>query len=242
MDIDQAKREVRERIWALLEREKAVREPGVHGRIPDFVGAEQAAGLLATLPAWQPVQVIKSNPDRAQLPARARALNEGKLVYMAVPRLADEKPFYELDPAVLTVPSTEAARSKVAETLVPKVGLDQMRPIDLVLCGTVAVNRDGTRLGKGAGYSDIEFALAQEAGLLSPETILVTTVHPLQVVDEPLPEMEHDFHVDYIVTPDEIIACRRRPRPSGLAWDQLSERQVEAIPALRSWRPRSQRP
>ncbi|RAY10671.1 5-formyltetrahydrofolate cyclo-ligase [Actinomadura craniellae] len=239
MDVDQAKQEARERMWALLEREKVVHELGVHGHIPDFVGSEQAAELLTTLPAWQSARVVKSNPDRAQLPVRARALDEGKLVYMAVPRLADEKPFYELNPAALTAPGIEAARSKVAETLVPKVGLDRMRPIGLVICGTVAVNRYGVRLGKGAGYSDIEFALAQESGLIDPKTVIVTTVHPLQVVDELLPEARHDFRVDFIVTPNEIIACDRHPRPSGLVWDQLNEEKITNIPVLSSRRPHS---
>jgi NAD(P)-dependent dehydrogenase (short-subunit alcohol dehydrogenase family) len=36
-----------------------------------------------------------------------------------------------------------------------------MRPVNLVVCGSVAVNRRGVRLGKGAGYSDIEVALLQ---------------------------------------------------------------------------------
>jgi 5-formyltetrahydrofolate cyclo-ligase len=43
-----------------------------------------------------------------------------------------------------------------------------MRPVDIVVCGSVAVNRQGARLGKGAGYSDIEVALLQEAGLIGP--------------------------------------------------------------------------
>lgn len=52
----------------------------------------------------------------------------------------------------------------------------------MVVCGSVAVNRRGTRLGKGAGYSDIEVALLQEAGLIGPSTVIMTTVHPPQVV------------------------------------------------------------
>ena len=79
--------------------------------------------------------------------------------------------------------------------------------MDLVVVGSVAVNRRGTRLGKGAGYSDIEIALLQEAGRIGPSTVIVTTVHPLQVIDEPIPETEHDFSVDLIVTPGEVIAC-----------------------------------
>ncbi|SEG52436.1 5-formyltetrahydrofolate cyclo-ligase [Thermomonospora echinospora] len=207
MDIKQAKQEVRERIWDLLEREKAVREPGVHGHIPDFIGSERAADLLATLPAWKSAQVIMCNPDRAQLPVRIRALEEGKLVYMAVPNLADEHPFYELDPTKLSLPPSEAATSKVAATVAPKVNVDTIRPIDLFVCGSVAVNRDGARLGKGAGYSDIEFALVRESDLIGPGAVVVTTVHVLQVVDGPLPESAHDFRVDFIITPDVVAVC-----------------------------------
>ncbi|HYZ52722.1 MAG TPA: 5-formyltetrahydrofolate cyclo-ligase [Streptosporangiaceae bacterium] len=90
-----------------------------------------------------------------------------------------------------------------------------MQPIDLVVCGSVAVNRVGVRLGKGAGYSDIEVALLAEAGLLNEQTAIVTTVHDLQVVDEELPEAEHDFRVDFIVTPQRVIACGRQRLAGG---------------------------
>jgi 5-formyltetrahydrofolate cyclo-ligase family len=70
----------------------------------------------------------------------------------------------------------------------------------------VAVNRQGARIGKGGGFSDLEVAFLVEAGVIRPDTILATTVHALQVVDEPLPETSHDLRVDLIVT---------RMRPSG---------------------------
>ncbi|MGW0587583.1 5-formyltetrahydrofolate cyclo-ligase [Streptosporangium sp. NPDC002607] len=228
---DQAKQAIRERVWALLEHERAA-PPGVHGRIPAFFGAEAAADRLAELPVWQAAQVIKSVPDRAQLPVRVRALAESRLVYMAVPKLAEELPFYLLHPATLTVPPAEAASSKVAAIVARKIGVDDMRPVDLIVCGSVAVNRRGVRLGKGAGYSDIEVALLQEAGLIGPETTIVTTVHSLQVVDDELPETKHDFSVDLIVTPDEVIECGPPRRPQGLYWDSLSQEKIRAIPIL----------
>jgi len=107
-----------------------------------------------------------------------------------------------------------------------------MRPVDLVICGSVAVNRQGTRLGKGAGYSDIEVALLQEAGLISPDTAIATTVHRLPVVGEPLPETTHYFIVDLIVTPDEVIACSPQRRPADLDWTHLTAAQIAAIPGL----------
>nr|WP_243407405.1 5-formyltetrahydrofolate cyclo-ligase [Frankia canadensis] len=229
--MDQAKQAVRERVWILLEEAHAVAR-GVQGRIPAFVGAEEAADRLATLPIWEPAQVVKAVPDKAQLPVRARALTDGKLVYMAVPMLADALPFYLLDPKSLTVPPAEAAAKEVAARVARKVSVEEMQPVDLVVCGSVAVNRQGVRLGKGAGYSDIEVALLQEAGLIGPDTTIVTTVHTLQVVDEPLPETEHDFSVDLIVTPNEVIQCGPPRRPTGVIWEHLSTEKIAAIPVL----------
>ena len=193
---------------------------------------DAAADRLAHLPVWHAARVIKAVPDRAQQPVRERALRDGKLLYMAVPMLADDLPFCVLDPASLTVPPPEAASRETAARIAPKIALDQMRPIDMVVCGSVAVNRQGARLGKGAGYSDIEVALLQEAGLIGPSTVIVTTVHPLQVIDAALPETEHDFSVDLIVTPDEVIECGPPRRPRGLYWEHLTEDKIAAIPVL----------
>ncbi|GIF26675.1 5-formyltetrahydrofolate cyclo-ligase [Actinoplanes tereljensis] len=230
-EIDQAKQAIRQRVWDLLEQEHAA-PPGVHGHIPTFYGAEAAGNRLAGLPEWRAAQIIKAVPDEAQLPTRARALADGKLVYMAVPRLAELLPFYLLDPQAIGVPPHEAASSAVAATIARKVGVEEMKPVDLIICGSVAVNRHGTRLGKGAGYSDIEVALLQEAGLIKPTTTIVTTVHSLQVVNEELPETRHDFSVDLIVTPEEVIHCEPPRRPSGVYWDELTPEMINAIPAL----------
>jgi 5-formyltetrahydrofolate cyclo-ligase len=234
---ERAKREIRERVWALLDRQRAVRPPGAHGRIPNFAGAEAAAERLAALPAWQAATVVKANPDKAQLAVRARALLDGKLVYMAVPRLADAHPFFLLDPAALAMSPWEAATSRQAATTARKVTVAELRTVDLVVCGSVAVNRNGARLGKGGGFSDIEVALLHEAGLIGPQTTMVTTVHALQVIDEQIPETDHDFRVDLIVTPDEVIDCQAPHRPPRILWDHLDHDKIAAIPVLATQRP-----
>jgi 5-formyltetrahydrofolate cyclo-ligase len=229
--MDRAKQSAREKVWTLLEREGAA-PVGVHGHIPNFVGAERAATRLADLDVWRRATVVKANPDKAQLPVRVRALHAGKLLYIAVPRLATARPFYELNPAALSVPFEDAATSTGATDAAPMIGVAEMRPVDLVVCGSVAVNRRGVRVGKGAGYSDIEVALMTEAGLIAPETTIVTTVHQLQVVDDELPETEHDFSVDVIVTPNEVIQCDPPRRPRGIVVDDLAHDVVSAIPVL----------
>jgi 5-formyltetrahydrofolate cyclo-ligase len=226
-----AKQAIRERVWSQLERAGVV-EPGVHGYIPALRGADQAAERLAGLPVWPRAQVLQVAPDRAQLPVRIQALQDGKLVYMAVPKLAMPEPFYLLDPRHLPVPETEAADRTVAARIAPGISLSEMRAIDLIVCGSVAVNERGARLGKGAGYSDIEVALLAETGLISERTVIATTVHDLQVLDEDLPEQGHDFRVDLIVTPERVIWPGNPKRPARLDLESLSPEQIAAIPVL----------
>ncbi|MEU6711584.1 5-formyltetrahydrofolate cyclo-ligase [Nonomuraea sp. NPDC046802] len=231
MGLDDEKNAVRGRVWSALI-DSAISAPDARGYIPHFVGSDKAAELLATTETWRRAHTVKANPDTAQLPVRARALVEGKILYMAVPKIATIEPFYLIDLAHSTLPPGQAASSSTAAKASPRVGTNQMRPIDLVVCGTVAVNREGVRLGKGAGYSDIEVALLIEDGLVTDDTVIVTTVHSLQVVDEPLPESEHDFRVDLIVTEKEVITCPRSRRPSGLIWSSMPTDKIAAIPIL----------
>jgi len=230
-NIDEAKTALRDHVWRLLEAQGAVPE-GSYGTIPRFYGAEATAERLAELDVWRQARTIKANPDWAQLPVRVRALQDGKLVYMAVPRIATLQPFYLLDPRTLDVPPEQAAEPATAARMAPCVGVEDMRPVDVVVCGSVAVNRSGARIGKGAGYSDLEVALLIEAGLVTEETVIAAPVHQLQVVDEEIPETEHDFSVDLIVTPDEVIECPERRRPKGVIWDDLTVEKVAAIPVL----------
>ncbi|MFI8932122.1 5-formyltetrahydrofolate cyclo-ligase [Streptomyces sp. NPDC053474] len=234
-----AKQRIRNQIWELLEAERAAPE-GVAGHIPAFYGADEAAARLAQVPAWQAARIIKAVPDLAQQPVRARALRDGKTVYMAAPRLAAAKPFYLLDPETLMVPPEQAAAHRTAATVSQPVGPDEMRPVDLIVCGSVAVNRDGARLGKGAGYSDIEVALLAEAGLIGKHTLIATTVHPLQIVQTDIPETIHDFRVDLIITPDDTITCPPQQRPTGIIWEHLQAETVAAIPALQARHPKNQ--
>jgi 5-formyltetrahydrofolate cyclo-ligase len=224
----EAKQRVRERIWRTLENERAARFPGARGRIPSFRGAEAAAERLARLPEWEAAAVVKSNPDAPQLPVRRRARREGKTLYMAVPRLAEDEPFVRVagDPTIRKV-LAEGAPARV----------EDLGHVDLVVCGTVAVNRAGVRIGKGGGYSDLELGLLVEAGLVDDATTIVTTVHPLQILDEDLPETAHDFRVDIIVTPDDFVRTDARRRSPGVIWEHLDDDTIEAIPVLAARRP-----
>jgi 5-formyltetrahydrofolate cyclo-ligase len=228
-----SKNAIRNEVWTVLEKKKAARFPGATGRIPNFVGAEVCSRILADTTIWKTARVLKVNPDSPQRAIRQKALEEGKIVYMAVPRLRTEKPFIELDPSKLKCSPYGASSIKGAATYGRLVRLEEVKAIDLVVCGSVAVNRRGARVGKGGGYSDLEFALLFEEGKIAEDSPIVTSVHPLQVLEEELPMTVHDIPLTAIVTPKEIIKIHPRARrPKGVYWNMLPREMIEAIPAL----------
>lgn len=235
-EVKAAKLALRKETWTAIRDAGAARFPGVRGRIPNFVGAEAAAERLTRTKEWKEARVIKCNPDSPQRPVRRAALEAGKKLYMPVPRLADQKPFYEIDPAELDPGQLWKASSiKGGAELGRPVAVAEMDAIDLIVTGCVAVSRKGGRLGKGGGYSDLEYAMLRELDLASEDTPIATTVHQVQVVHaRSLPMTEHDISLDLIVTPEATIRCRQRPpRPAGVLWDHLEEEKRESIPVLR---------
>lgn len=152
---------------------------------------------------------------------------------MAVPRLRAAKCFLRLDPVRLGRRSTRAATIAGAAKLGEPVGPDALGHIDIIVVGAVAVDARGGRVGKGGGYSDLEFALATAAGAVDDATLVVTTVHDAQIVRGRVPMAAHDVPVDVIATPTRVLRTRgRHPRPASIAWRELSEAQLAAMPAV----------
>ncbi len=228
-----AKQEIRKKIWDLLEEKDIARFPRpVHGRIPNFVGAQTAARKLEELKEWKNASVIKANPDSPQKWVRKKALEEGKIVYMAVPRLKKERCFLQINPG--KIEREKAITIRGAFIYGKEVFPWEMKKVDMLVVGSVAVNKKGARVGKGGGYSDLEFAIGKEMGIITKNTVVVTTVHPLQVLNVEIPMEKHDVPVDYIITPSSIIASHTSyKKPDGIYWDIIKKEQIEKIPVLR---------
>jgi 5-formyltetrahydrofolate cyclo-ligase len=232
-----AKAALREQVWDALQTAGASRFPGARGGIPNLAGAEVAAERLRGTRAWQRARTVKANPDAPQWPVRQRALEDGKLLYMAVPRLAGDRPFFLLDPDHLATSPRAASSIKGAARSARRVELDELETVDIVVTGCVAVAEDGARLGKGGGFSDLEFALAASAGLIGDGTVVATTVHGVQVVGQGhIPMTAHDIWVDLVVTPERITEVGRSARRAAscpvLRWDELTAEKIAAIPVL----------
>jgi len=228
---------IRHKVWTRVTAAGVVRFPGAHGRIPNFLGAQRAARLLSQLTIWKRAKVVKFDLAAPQLPLRRAALNEGKIIYIPLPGLRAERCFLEIDPARLGHNPWRAASLRGALKYGRPVAPHEVHPVDLVLVGSVAVSRQGARVGRGNGSSDLEYALLRRAGKVREYTPIVSTVHPLQVIDDRIAMRAHDVPVDFLVTPDQVIAAPSLyPRPRGILWDLLPDERIRAIPALRKGR------
>lgn len=239
------KQAVREAVWDEFEAGGEARFPfPPHGRIPNFAGADDACGRLASTEEWDAAETLKCNPDAPQLPVRRAALRAGKTVYVAQPRLRDPDPFLRLDPADLPADEVDDATtvSGISTHGIPTAPED-ISHVDLVVSGSVAVTTDGARIGKGEGYSDLEWGVLRELGAVNTDTAVATTVHELSVVDGPrspvadaddLPAPDaHDVPLDLVATPDRTIRTNTPyPRPSGIDWDALDSERLKEIPVL----------
>lgn len=226
------KETIRERIWQkMLEAGLSARP---HGRIPPFKGREQAAQKLRQLAEYIQARKIMVPPDEALYHARLNILQDGKELIMATPGIRDG--FYRLDSALSPVLRSRGVTlsgirsyGKKLETSFRAIGM-----IDLLVTGAVAVSiSNGTRIGKGTGYFDLEYAILAEIGCVDQETPIVTVVHAVQIY-EALPSEHKDVSTDYIVTPDAIIRVENPGhRPSGLEWKHIDGRLISRLRPLR---------
>lgn len=200
--IAEEKQRLREKIWREMEEAGVAAFPlPCWGRIPNFVGADEAAERLCQIEEWKRAKVVFVNPDSPQRKVRENALKDGKILIMASPRL--QRGFILLDPAKVRGKEHLASTIKGAFRYGVEVQ-DFPRP-DLIVEGSVAVDLEGHRLGKGHGYGDTEIEIIKRR---FGEIPVATTVHDIQVVDK-VPFEAKDEKVSIIVTPTRIIRVNR---------------------------------
>jgi len=200
LDIEKAKRLLRETIWTRLESEHVARFPlPCFGRIPNFAGSEKAAEQVRLLPEWRKARVVFVSPDYAQRKVRENALLDGKVLVMASPKLRHG--YVVIYPDAVKGFESFSSTIRGAFKYGKAVPVQEMPRPDLIVEGSVAVDMQGHRLGKGGGYGDVEISTLKA---MFGNVPVVTTVHDMQVVDS-VPFDRKDEKVCAIVTPTRTI-------------------------------------
>ena len=168
-------------------------------------------------PSGNAPRTVKSNPDSPQLPVRVRALVDGKLVYMAVPRLAERDPFFVLDPARLADPPRQAATikraSRSARTVAARgdgTGRPRRHRMRRRRRRRRAA-RQGRRLQRSRARARSAARDSSTPARSWSRRCTTCRCRPAGVI----PTTRHDIHVDLIVTPTRICAAEARPRASA---------------------------
>jgi 5-formyltetrahydrofolate cyclo-ligase len=227
------KEEIRSRIWKLMEEANIASFPRpVYGRIPNFKGAEAAAINLSRTHEFIQAKTIKVNPDSPQRKVRKIALTQGKIVLVPTPRLRGE--FHLLDPVKIPDHRTASTISG-AMRLGRTVRSEEIPEVDLIVVGSVAVTESGDRVGKGEGYSELEYAILRELGKVKETTPVATTVHSSQIVDR-IPVEPFDVSVDIVSTEARVIYTHRtRRNPEGIYVNFLTPHKIESTPYLKAY-------
>ncbi len=233
MTAAEEKQRIRELVWRLLVDRGYARPPyPVRGRIPNFVGAEEAAARIISSREFAGARTVKVSPDSPQRPVREACIRLGKTLVVPSPRI--RRGFYIIEPYVIDEKrSYEASTIRGLFMFGRPLEPESLGGIDLVVVGSVAVSPRGSRVGKGEGYSEIEYAILRMLAKIREETPIATTIHQAQIVGS-IPMEPFDVAVDLIATPLEVIRAEDRPpRPSGIIWELLDSRKVGEIPLLR---------
>jgi 5-formyltetrahydrofolate cyclo-ligase len=85
--------------------------------------------------------------------------------------------------------------------LATDLGIDEIRKADVVLVPALAVDRHGTRLGRGGGSYD--------RALTRVDAPIIAVVYDTELVDE-LPRDRHDRDVDFALTPRRMVSLAPR--------------------------------
>ncbi|XXM70384.1 5-formyltetrahydrofolate cyclo-ligase [Lysinibacillus sphaericus] len=226
------KNEIRHKVWSSLTEKKLGRFPfPLVNRIPNFKGAEAAAKHVQEMDFYKNANVVKVNPDAPQLSLRTSVLKDGKTLLIPTPRLKDG--FVMIKPE--WVPGGEerkAASIKHMNSYGKVVPLTDIPEIDLIVVGSVAIHKDGRRLGKGEGYADREYAILREIG--NKPVPVITTINSEQLVVDDIPRDSFDLAVDWIFTEKGGTETNTPyEKPEGIEWEHVSEDDMEKMPILR---------
>ncbi|MHA1322454.1 MAG: 5-formyltetrahydrofolate cyclo-ligase [Candidatus Helarchaeota archaeon] len=195
---------MRDQIWAKMTEEEIASFPlPCFGRIPNFIGAEEASKLILQLPEFRKARFIFSAPDHVLHTIRQITLESRKDLLVATPKIQEFLLLKDITPRLIRKSITIKGMYQFGV----QVKFNQIsRPLDLFCEGSVAVDRKGNRLGKGKGYGDREFRILQQEGIIDEETLVVTLVHESQILEDFSYLMNpQDVKVDIILTPNKII-------------------------------------
>jgi 5-formyltetrahydrofolate cyclo-ligase len=184
---------LRENIWSSFPQSS-------YGRIPIINDAVKAVNKFRESKEWINSQIIFISPDSAQKKIREYTFLDNKILIMPTPKL--ENGYLLINP--IKVENYEKLAATINGAYKFGEPIKKLPKVDMVIEGSVAVDQDGGRLGKGGGFGDQEISHLINIKSISKDTPIVTIVDEIQIVKN-VPLESHDIKINMIVTPEKII-------------------------------------
>ncbi|PRY49307.1 5-formyltetrahydrofolate cyclo-ligase [Geodermatophilus tzadiensis] len=181
-DVDPVKAALRERVWA-RRRDRSPTERATASAAVATALLRQLA-RVRTLAAFVPDE---TEPGHGRLPAAFTQL--GARVLLPVVPGGDPQLHWAVDTGRLA-----PGRFGLLEPVGPRLGPTAIGAAEVVVVPALAVDRAGTRLGRGGGYYDRALQHVRR------DAVVVALVFDDELVDR-LPALDHDRPVSAVVTP-----------------------------------------
>ncbi|KAI3382527.1 hypothetical protein SNEBB_010963 [Seison nebaliae] len=232
---------LRSKVWKMMDECRITKFPRpATGRIPNYTTSNICAEKCAQSQVFLDAQRIKCDPDAALQELRYLILKAKKELFVPISRLQDGilykivPPNYEED--TLRSCSTQTGAKMHGEA----IKVEDKLKMDLIVVGSVAVDQNGNRLGRGRGFGDIEYSALRDIEIADENTPVMTLVHDCQVLDGLIPESEitnFDMVIDYVVTPNSVIRTTpKREKPKTIEWSKLNGEKLERTFILKKLR------
>ncbi len=196
-------------------------------------GWGKAAERLRRVDAYASASTVMASPLPLLRQVRLNILTDRKFLILPTPQL--QKGFGLLDPAKIPPPKRSFAvgnnpgndfAGKIPYQGEPKVS------IDLIVTDALAVGTNGTRLGDGRGFLDLQYAILEALGWLAPKVEVAAVVEEMQICED-LPMEEGDVRVHWIVTPSRVLPTSWKGLASSrIFWEKLTPRDIKRNDAL----------
>eukprot|EP00092_Neocalanus_flemingeri_P107508 GFUD01137982.1.p1 GENE.GFUD01137982.1~~GFUD01137982.1.p1 ORF type:complete len:579 (-),score=133.44 GFUD01137982.1:161-1834(-) len=191
------------------------------GKTPSFLGSFAAVARFASLPELQRSSTVCLSPGPFRDELRDTVLEE-----------EFERTLLEPSSKGLLGQYQELVRVGAGDL----VSLGLVEPgiieVDMLVVGSMAVDRKGYRVGKEGDLTGVDFILGE---LGKSKCVVVTLVHDCQVFDSIPPNIltSHDLPVDIIVTPTKVITVTDKVvKPVDISWSLLKNVLVKRVPLL----------
>jgi len=201
------------------------------GKNPPHWG--KAAEKLRKMRAYRDAATVFATPHESLHQARINCLTDGKNLLMPGPSLREG--FFLLKARSIlfkdiSVAVTYRGLEKYGQLL--SGSSTSILPVDLLLTDSLAIDREGGRIGDGYGFFDLCCALLKELDALGPDAGILTLIREEQISGEILPQDRWDIKMTGAITPDQIIHFESSTQKVKIFWDALSHDRIKRVDPL----------